>query len=547
MINILIFILTPFKRIFNRSGIDFDRMITIARYRLIVDGRKSLRGYAKEKKGEEVNSAQLKTALSMMFSISLLFLVLSSQVADFQTLLLIYHSLLMLMMLSTIMSEYSGFIFDNQDNQILMRMPVNSKTIWSAKFCCMLFYFMFYAFAGAIIPSVVIAVKYGFLHGVMLLISSFFNVGFALLFVNLLFLVLTRFVSADKYQKIINGVQMVVVVVVLLCYMFINNFVDDGTLSLDPGRWSIIIPPLWFAAFNLILANTDTLTIFLLIEGVITPLVATYGILKWFAPYLSGRIMETDQSSFYSEKIRKRSGYMSLMSSIFTRKPLSKAGFEFSWNLSSGNKLYFEMVMPMVAYTIVFSVIQILMALKGSAEDSLMISISSIMSLYFTFFAAYAIVDSMQYTRNSSLLWFFQSKPIDKPGIFLIGAFKGIYIKYFMPIFLPLALINLYFMGVANIFHIWFAFAAVTITVMLQLKIMPLFPFSKERERMTSGKYFVIIILIMAAAAIMAVIQYYLAKLSWGMEIASLIFLILLYLTGKSFYNISWNRIIKQY
>ena len=548
MIKILIFLLTPFRRVFIRSGIDFDRMITIMRFRLIVDSRKTSKIYSGKEKKSEVNNSQIKIAISMASSISLFFVIMSRQAADLRTLLIIYHSLLMLFMLTTIMTEYSGFIFDNQDSQILMRMPVNSKTIWSAKFCCMLFYFLFYTTSGALIPSIFIGFKEGAIHGFMLMISSIFNVIFTLLFVNFLFLILMRFVKPDKYQKIISGIQMTVLIVVLMGYMFTNSFVEDGGLSIDPGVWGTVIPPTWFTTFNLIISGGDTLMWTMLVEGVFVPVLAIYAILKWFAPYLSSRIVETDQSAFYGgDKMRKKSKIMPSLASLFTRKPLSRAGFEFSWNLSSGNKLYFETTMPMVVYTIVFFVIQIIRVIKSGVEDSPQGDIKAIISLYFTFFAAYAIVDSMQYTRNSMLLWFFQSKPLEKPGQFLIGAFKGVYLKYFVPIFILFAAITLYFIGIANILHIWFTFSVITMIVMLQFKITPVFPFSKERERMTSGKYMVIMIVISIAAVLLAFIQILLSKVDYGIEIASVIILILLWLTGRSFNNISWRKIINQY
>ena len=549
MIKILIFLLTPFRRVFIRSGIDFDRMITIMKFRLIVDSRRTARVYSgKEKKGD-VSNSQIKVALSMAFSISIFFLIMSSKVADLRTLLLIYHSLLMLFMLTTIMTEYSGFIFDNQDSQILMRMPVNSKTIWSAKFCCMLFYFLFYTIAGALIPSIFIGFKEGVIHGFMLMGSSIFNVIFTLLFVNFLFLILMRFVKPDKYQKIINGIQMTVLIVVLMGYMLTNSFVEERGLALDPGVWGTLLPPAWFSAFNLIILGGDTMMWMMLVEGVLIPVLAIYAILRWFAPYLSSRIVETDQSAFYGgDKMRKKSKIMPYLASLFTRKPISRAGFEFSWNLSSGNKLYFETTMPMVVYTIVFSGIQFFRIIKdGVGENAIEGGINSVIGLYFTFFAAYAIVDSMQYTRNGMFLWFFQSKPLEKPGQFLIGALKGVYIKYFLPIFIIVAAINLYFMGIANILHVWFAFSAITIFAMLSLRIVPVFPFSKERERMTSGKYFVIMLVVMIGAGIFAVIQVFLAKIDYGIEVASIILLILLWLTGRSFNNISWRKIIKQY
>ena len=82
---------------------------------------------------------------------------------------------------------------------------------------------------------------------------------------------------------------------------------------------------------------------------------------------------------------------------------------------------------------------------------------------------------------------------------------------------------------------------------MLQLRFVPVFPFSKERERMTSGKYMLIMVAIMIAAGILAFAQILLAKLDYGIEAASFVLLILLWLTGRSFGNISWRKIINHY
>ena len=63
----------------------------------------------------------------------------------FEVSLLLFQSYLFLMLLMSFMMEYSRILFDGNDNHILQRLPVNSKTILVARLVSMLVY-MFFSF-----------------------------------------------------------------------------------------------------------------------------------------------------------------------------------------------------------------------------------------------------------------------------------------------------------------------------------------------------------------------------------------------------------------
>ncbi|RHV91654.1 hypothetical protein DXA95_13540 [Odoribacter sp. OF09-27XD] len=64
MIRFLLFILRPFRLLFYKSGVDFDKMITIIRTKLTIDNRTSKN--INSNKTKQINSALLQQGFSML-------------------------------------------------------------------------------------------------------------------------------------------------------------------------------------------------------------------------------------------------------------------------------------------------------------------------------------------------------------------------------------------------------------------------------------------------------------------------------------------------
>ena len=538
MIKTLLFLLMPLRRLFVRFGVDFDKMIIIIRYKLTIDSRKQNINNPKKK---DNNNAQLKTGFGIMIVCSTMFLAAYLKFEP-ATALFLFHGMLLLMMTMTILNEYGELVFDTRDTQILTRMPVGSRTMWTAKIICVIYYFLFFTLCGILIPVVFYAIKHGILQALLLLAAGILNVLFSIFFINLIYMALLRFMSVVRFQQVINYIRMALGGIMVIGYMLLNNRdVSDFTASF--GMWDYFIPLSWFTAFNLLPSASGIQTLIQALSGIFVPAFTLFVSIKWFAPYFMRKVGNITPATYFSKSRNIMSEKLAHLSvSLLTSSSLSRAGFMFSWRLSSGNKYFKQLIMPSFMYAIIFPAMQIWRTPSQNETGT-----GYIISLYISILLASAIIDAMQYVKSGNLFWFFRAKPINKPGMFLLGAFKGIYIKYFLPFYLIMAAI-FYITGFDKILHIIFAFCAITLATMLQMKFFyPTFPFSMERKVMESMRAFISIIGVMIVSGILATAQILLSRIQYAIPITIVILCIALWFVGKSFRNIKWTKIEKKY
>ena len=140
MIRVVTQILRLFQGVFTRMGVDFDRMLAIVTVKLTVDNRIDRSGRNKK----NASNALMRQGILLGICGPIFFLTGIASGA-FGVSLLLYQSYLFLMFLMSFMMEYSRILFDGNDNHILQRLPVNSKTILVARLVSMLVY-MFFSF-----------------------------------------------------------------------------------------------------------------------------------------------------------------------------------------------------------------------------------------------------------------------------------------------------------------------------------------------------------------------------------------------------------------
>ena len=386
-------------------------------------------------------------------------------------------------------------------------------------------------------------IKYGVLQGILLFFAGLLNVSFSIFFINLVYMVLLRFMSVAQFQQLISYVRMIMLGLLLLGYYAWNN-IEGENISILFGKWSYAIPPLWFSTINKLYDSPDIQTIIMTLLGILAPLCALVISAKWFAPYFMRKVGNMTAASFYKKNKTGRTDKIAkIPASVVTSKPLSRAGFLLSWKLSSGNKYYFQLTMPSIMYVIVFVGMQMWTIVKQGEATNFYI-----VTLYMPILVSYSIIDALRYTKSGNLFWFFRVKPMEKPGIFLLGAFKGIYVKYFLPVYILLVLILICFAGVRNIPNLIFPFCATTLFSMILMKsYCPAFPFSLERKKMESIKSLFIFLGLIIGSGIFALFQIMLNKIPYAIPLFLLLLCFVLWFVGKSFQNITWDKIEGQY
>ena len=155
-------------------------------------------------------------------------------------------------------------------------------------------------------------------------------------------------------------------------------------------------------------------------------------------------------------------------------------------------------------------------------------------------------IPSLGLTDKGNKLWLYQSKPLTQPGQFLMGCFKAIYLKYFVPIFLVFALVYIGLTGIKVIVDLLLIFSFCTLFSLIYFRLAGLlFPFSKEQETPQSQVFKMF--MLMAFLGVIAVVHFTLTLLPYGTWIALPICWGIIYLIARKMINISWKKVEAQY
>lgn len=542
MVGFLLSLLYPFRHLFSRAGIDFGQLQAIIRIKMTVDNRtvKKIGDLKKEK----VNYALLQQGFSMLIIGSYSFLVSWSR-SDFTTATLFFHSMVLVMLILSLLTEYSQMLFDVRDMHILTRLPVNSRTVSTAKLICMGYYMLFLSLCAAIVPVCIFFFKeQNFVTGFLFLLATIFNALFALLLTNLIYLGCIRFSSGEKFKNILSYIQMGIIIIFVISYQLLVNIPDQFTMDLSTATlwWLPLLPPVWFTALSSFPAHPTTFFAICSTVGILLPLLSAYVTVKWFAPYFLSQLEKIEKNEHTSRRGKRNEKIACLLSSVFTRNTTQKSGFLLTWRMSSGNRKYKEAILPTIAYMGVFIAIQIYHII--TSEKTILI-FAYITPLYITLLISFMIIESMKYNDDQGdQFWIYRTKPLEKPGIFILGTFKAIYIKYFLPLYLLLSIIIGFLGGISLLDDLLFIFSVITlISLLFTIRMTPSFPFCQPKKAMTRGKVLFYVVLLSVFCFIFILIHIGLNYIPFGITAFLPIIWGLIWLTARGICNLSWKQI----
>ena len=541
MIQVVAQILRLFRGVFTRMGVDFDRMLAIVTVKLTQDNRIDRSGRNKK----NTSNALMKQGILLGICGPIFFL---SGIASgaFEVSLLLFQSYLFLMLLMSFMMEYSRILFDGNDNHILQRLPVNSKTILVARLMSMLVYMFFLSGCMSVIPTVIVGCWKGVISGAFFIVSVFLNTVFTLLFANAVYLVVMRFVSVEKFQRVMSYAQVVLIAGVALSYQLVGQFTRSVQLDVfHPGAWVYFTPPCYFISLT-VMGEQPTGPVFLLaLIGVGLVGVLGYITVAYLAPYFS---VKAGMLNSYTPENKKREGgkegRLYGLARVCGRSPMQVTGFVLGWRMTRDNLKFRQGVLPMMIYTVCLA---IFFLYQGRQEE--VGGIAYYMPLYMMAMIGVGIQMNMSITDKGDLLWLYRSKPLVRPGALILGCFKALFVKYYLPAYVLLCGIFIVMLGWVVLPDVLFVLAVSTFVSYVYLWFSGmLFPFSKEKSSMDSGRNMLRVIVLMLMLALVGGAHVLAMRLSWfGIWGAIAVVVFLVFLMEFVICRVSWRKVISNY
>jgi hypothetical protein len=552
MNKVILYLVSRFNPLWLRYGVDPRHLLTILDAKLTMDSRrKSAFSFSQRNKNKEV-SGQDWILVIMMTLMGLLFSIFAQLLNHQASGLVIYFSGWIMFIISTLIVDFTDVLIDVRDNYILLPKPIKDRTLALSRILHVVVYLLRIFIPFNLVMSIIVAFKSGLLAMLLFIVLAFMGLLIGVFLVNLLYLLLIRFSTPQRFKAIVTYFQMFLYTFSIIGYQLVPRLIDYTGLdqqNLLDTRYCWGIPSTWLAAiweWSIAGVHTSTISI-LALAGLLFPFVALYFITGSLTKSFSERLfaLASGGSESPTRKNERKAGtppkyaWMNWTAARCCRSAAERSAYELTWFISGRSRDFQLKFLPnlvlMPVYFFVFFFFQ--NTADFTSGMSLLILYASAITListtYFIFFS-----------DRFKAAWVFISHPINVPGELTIGAFKAMVVKYLIPAYLLtiglVCFLNDYRMLDDAILAFLFALA---IYLPLMMSYDQYLPFSKSWEDVSKGNNTVRGLLGMLFAALMGVLHYFILPYPWAIYLAMVLGIVACFLGLSAYRKLGWERI----
>ncbi|HEX2936645.1 MAG TPA: hypothetical protein VHO72_14915, partial [Bacteroidales bacterium] len=409
----------------------------------------------------------------------------------------IAFAIIMVMLCTTLISEFTSVLFDQRDNHIILVRPISNRTLLLSRLLHIQFYLMFIGLALAAISTIVTIFKFGILAAIFYLIGVLQCTWISILFTSLFYILISKFVSGERFKDIITYVQIFLAIIIMGGYQLIPRMMDiDGisnfTMQIKP--YTYLVPPAWLSAWvKLSIPNGLSFQIVMLtIPAFIFTAVGGLLLVRFLSGGFANILSQTGETTTTTKKSNTSAKPATGFHRFFCTSAHEKTGWNLALAMTKRDRKFKQAVYPAYGFMIVMAIVLLKPDFNNLSQWYAQLADSSryLMFIFFGFFAANC-VDQVRYTDTPEASWVYKALPIASPGHILSGAIKAVLIKYFVPIYVLLISAATIIWG----FHILplmilgaiLIISTTLISVVIQKTALP---FSQPREMQQKGSNF---------------------------------------------------------
>jgi hypothetical protein len=453
MFKIAMFLIRLLKHPIQWWGADFKQVEAILNTKLSMDFRRSPSMFHASGKTDKTFNFQLIVLLFFGLFISIGFTSINNLLLN----LTICFSIIMVMLGSTIITEFSSVLFDHRDNQILLSRPISNRTLLLSRLLHVQVYVGFMAVALSAISSIVIAYKHGPLSFIAFWIAILLCAWITLLITSFFYMALSKVVSGERFKDVVSYMQIFMAVIIFGGYQFLPRILESDMLknsTMQIHWWTYLIPPAWLAGFVDIF-NFKEFRPELIVLALLALVIAVAGAIflvrflsSDFSEVLSGGAAEKVESETTTEKAKSKFSPLSL----FCISEVEKLGWKLAMSITKRDRKFKQAVYPSFGIIIVMTILMVKPDFSNFAATIQRMSTSNNF-LFFIFLGYFGTVALTQlpYTDTPEGSWIYKALPIKNHGHLLTGAIKAMLFKFFVPIVVLLFAITLSVWGVSKI------------------------------------------------------------------------------------------------
>jgi ABC-2 type transport system permease protein len=552
MNKVILYLVSCFNPLWLRYGVDPKHLLTILEAKLTMDGRrKSAFSFSQRNKNKEL-SGQDWILIMMMTLMGLLFSIFAQLLNHTASGLVFYFSGWIMFIISTLIVDFTDVLIDVRDNYILLPKPIKDRTLALSRIIHVIVYLLRIFIPFNLVMSIIVAFKSGPLAMILFIILAFMGLLIGVLLVNLIYLLLIRLSSPQRFKAIVTYFQMFLYTFSIIGYQLVPRLIDYTGLdqqNLLENRYCWAIPSTWLAAiWELTVAGVHTLDIVVLASaGLLFPFVALYFITSSLTNKFSERLftLASGGSAGAGAKKEKQNGrkpqktWMNWTAGWACVGPAERSAYELTWFISGRSRDFQLKFYPnLVLMPVYFFIFVFLRDSDGSSRG---------IYLFVLYAAAVTLTSTTYFTLFSESFkaaWIQVAHPVQVPGHLLAGAFKAMMIKYLLPAYLLITALVCAFYGLAFFDDAILAFIfSLAIYLPLLISFDQFLPFSKAWEDLSKGSNTFRGIISMLAAALIGLLHYFIAPYPWVLYLAIVLGLMACHFGFKTYRNIGWVRI----
>jgi len=558
MKNLILKLILSFGGLWKSFGANPIHLKAILETKILMDGRRST-SFNMNKKGEDINNSDWM--LSLFFLFFGCFVLVALYYFDGQfTGYAVYFTFWIILLLITLITDFTDVLIDVRDNYILLPTPISGKTLALSRTLHLVLY-LSNLLIPFILPGLIYTIiKKGILFSILFVMQFGFAMIFTIFLVNIIYLLLLNFTSGQKFKDIINYFQIGFSIFIFSCYYVLPKLIDTDTLkqvNIEDKWWMWCMPGSYFAGLpNLSIEENRSIQMVILS---ILSLVLTFGGMYLVANVLSKNFTQKllninikgnskkDNTTVKTEKSTK-GGYLNFWDKLINKNLVESSGFKMSWKMTSRNRMYKLRTYPIFGMLPAFFIYT---GLGGSGNlderyQAMQEGNSDIMLLYFALFTIVTPLLNTKFSESHKAASLFKALPIKNPGLLIRGNCNAVLIKFGLPTFLICGLVVLYIFGISHYLNIIVAFGnAIVISYILALIHLKNIPFSNAWEDQSKGSNTSIVFVIMTFMGVIGFAHYFFKENNLVLIVFFAISLILSYLLYKKIGHMKWSELNK--
>lgn len=541
-----------FRGFFEKSKVDYDVMRSILKVKLAMDRRRSATIVNRGNNSGDKSSFGWSIFLYMFIG-GMMAIYMAMPLPVFVTMSIIL-SVVMMFITLTMVADFSSVLLDLKDKNIILRAPVDYKTLNMAKTVHIVIYLSTIMAAFNCIPLAVSLFRYGIGFFMIFLLELICMSISVIFFTSIIYYVILSLFDGEKLKDMINYVQIIFTIVITIGQQVASRLFSVAERNFHAAFtlkwWCYLIPSFWMSAPMSMLeeGNFSTGYICLSILSIVMPLILFIVYIKLIAPKFEAKLQKMGSVENGSRRGRLKEWYFNKRSELLCRSSVERGIFNFIINITSTERKLKLALYPSLAMSAIFPFLFIFMFIDTQESFGDIITDAAHGRQYLFMYMAVLIISTsmmlISKSENYKAAWIYKTAPIEKPSMVYRAAIKAVISKYAVPIYSFQAILFLALCGVRILPDLIVMFLNIILVSMIMMALSPkTMPFSREFNS-SNGDNTGMAFLVMIIAGIMAGIHFGLTYIKGGVIILGVVVLIVLIVMWKKAFNFGWDDIV---